>query len=74
MDDVSIDRLVLNVPGLSAEQAQNLATRVGMGLATAPAAPGSYGTLTVELNDEAITRDVSRLANAIVALLLDQMR
>ncbi|HEX3153141.1 MAG TPA: hypothetical protein VHV32_00890 [Candidatus Angelobacter sp.] len=73
MDDISIDRLVLNVPGLSAEEAQNLATRVGLGLAAAPAAPGSYGTLSVELNDEALTRDLPRLANGIVVLLLEQM-
>lgn len=73
MDDISIERLVLNVPGLNAKQAEELAQRVGDGLAAGPVRSGSFGTLNVELNDQAISNDVPRLANAIVGSLLRQI-
>ena len=73
MDDISIDRLVFDLPGLTAAEAKELAQRVGDGLAAATAPSGSFETLTVDLNDQAESRDVSRLANAIVSSLLRQI-
>lgn len=73
MDDISIERLVLNMPGLATEQARELAQSVGRGLAANSVPPGCFGTLTVELNDRAMSQDIPRLANAIVTSLLRQI-
>jgi hypothetical protein len=62
-DDVSIDRLVLDIPGLNAEQAARVARRVGERLA---GASGSFDTLSVTVEDG----DPERLADRIVAALL----
>jgi hypothetical protein len=74
MDDISIDRLVFEVPGLTEEQAQDLAVRVGQGLAAAKTPSGDFGSLTVDLNDQALSHDLPRLANEIVDLLIRQVR
>jgi len=73
MDDISIDRLILDMPGLTAGEAKELAQKVGDGLAAATAPSGSFETLTVDLNDQAGSRNVPRLANAIVSSLLRQI-
>jgi hypothetical protein len=75
MDDISIDRLILDIPGLTPGEARELAQKVGEGLSTAkaPAPSGSFETLTVDLNGQAGSRNIPRLANAIVSSLLRQI-
>jgi hypothetical protein len=85
MDEISIDRLVLDIPGLTSEQARNVAERVGQGLADAgpakhPAASvldEGFDALSIDLNNSThnyhTASGTSRLADAIVASLLKQM-
>jgi hypothetical protein len=73
MDDILIDRLVLNIPGLTTAQAEELSDRVGKGLAAAPLPKGEFGTLTVDLNDQATSRNLPHLADEIVNSLLRQI-
>jgi hypothetical protein len=87
MDEISIDRLVLDIPGLTPEQAKDVAERVGQGLADTDArtvkhpasdlGDESFDALSVDLNDNALNyrtgSGTSRLADAIVASLLKQM-
>jgi len=73
MDDILIDRLVLDIPGLTAAQAKELSQRVGEKLAAASPHGGSFGTLTVDLNEQATSRNLPRLAEAIAASLLRQI-
>jgi hypothetical protein len=87
MDEISIDRLVLDLPGLTLEQAKDVAERVGQGLADADArllkhtasyvGDEGFDALSVDLNDNALNyraaSGTSRLADAIVASLLKQM-
>lgn len=74
MDEISIDRLVLEVPGLSAEDANELARQVGAGLAAAPKKGGN-----AEFDRVAVTLDgfrggtVARLADAIVQSVMRQI-
>ena len=75
MDDITIDRLVLDIPGLTVDKAKELSGHVGKGLADAESkssAPqeSSFAMLTVDLNDEAISRDLPRLADMIVDSIL----
>lgn len=74
MDDISIDRLVFDMPGLTEKQAQDLAQQVGQGLAAAKMPPGDFGSLTIDLNDQALSHDLPRLASEIVSLLIRQVR
>jgi hypothetical protein len=74
MDDIYIERLVLDIPGLSTENAKELSKRVGDGLAKkSPPREGTYGTLTVDLNEQATSRNLPRLADEIVDSLLRQI-
>ncbi len=79
MDEISIDRLVFNIPGLNAAQARDLAQRVGAGIAAASTSDNAafnganFDALAVDLNDLAARQGVSRLAEAIVSALLIQM-
>jgi hypothetical protein len=73
MDDISIDRLIFDLPGLTPEQARDVARKVGESLAALAKAPASFDTLRVDLNQQADGKDVPRLANAIVSSLLRQM-
>lgn len=73
MDDIYIERLVLDIPGLSTEQAKELTKRVGDGLAKKSPPEGDFGTLTVDLNEQATSRNLPRLADEIVDSLLRQM-
>jgi hypothetical protein len=73
MDDISIDRLVLNLPGLSADEARQVAKQVGEKLAAAKPKAGRFPTLTVDINEQAVSRDLPRLADAVVESLLEQM-
>jgi hypothetical protein len=73
MDDIYIERLVLNIPGLSTENAKELAKQVGNGLAQKKTPEGSFGTLTVDLNEQATSRNLPRLADEIVNSLLRQI-
>lgn len=78
MDDIMIDRLVLDIPGLTVDQARKVSEQVGQKLADAapkdaPAEERSFGTLTVDLNDEAISRNLPRLADIIVDSILQQI-
>ena len=49
MDDISIDRLILEIPGLTAAQGKELAQQIGAQLATSTAGPGTFQTLSVSL-------------------------
>jgi hypothetical protein len=75
MDDISIDRLVLEVPGVSASDAAQLARQVGAGLAAGAAAgnAGDFDMLAVRLDGLAPGRDLPRLAAEIVDQLLRQI-
>lgn len=73
MDDILIDRLVLDIPGLTTAQAKELSQRVGEKLAAAAPHRGSFGTLTVDLNEQATSRNLPRLAEAIADSLLRQI-
>jgi hypothetical protein len=73
MDDIYIERLVLDIPGLSPEHAKELAKKVGEGLAQKAPPEGSFGTLTVDLNDQAASKNLPRLADEIVDSLLRQI-
>jgi hypothetical protein len=80
MDEISIDRLVLDIPGLNAAQGRDLARRVGEGLAAASTAHNTttdtganFDALAVDLNDRAAAQGIPRLAEAIVNALLIQM-
>jgi hypothetical protein len=87
MDEISIDRLVLDIPGLTPEQAKDVAERVGQGLADADArlakhaafyvGDEGFDALSIDLNDNTLSyrtaSGTSRLADAIVVSLLKQM-
>ena len=73
MDDITIDRLTLDIPGLTPRQAGEVADRVGAGLAAARPASGSFDALPVELDARISAGDLPRLADAIVQALLAQM-
>jgi hypothetical protein len=74
MDDIYIERLVLNIPGLSNENAKELAKQVGDGLAQKKSpSEGNFGTLTVDLNEQATSRNLPRLAEEIVNSLMRQI-
>jgi hypothetical protein len=75
MDDIYIERLVLDIPGLTTENAKELAKRVGDKLAEEKKKPraGEFGTLTVDLNEQATSRNLPRLADEIVSSLLRQI-
>jgi len=79
MDEISIDRLVLDIPDLNAAQARDLAQHIGTGLATSstkdntPHTGADYDSLAVDLNDRAADQGIPRLAEAIVSALLNQM-
>jgi hypothetical protein len=73
MDDILIERLVLDIPGLTPAQAEELSEDVGKGLAAAKPNEGSFGSLIVDLNDQAISRDSPRLAEAIVDSIMHQI-
>jgi len=81
MDEITIDRLVFDIPGLTPGQAQDLAERIGSGLAAAadtgnlsPAlGDANFDGLSIDLNHRAPTANLPRLADAIVKTLLKQM-
>lgn len=79
MDEISIDRLVLDIPGLNAAQARDLGQRIGKGLAAAKTADNTsftradFDVLAVDLNDLPINTGIPRLAEAIVSALLIQI-
>ncbi len=79
MDDISIDRLILEVPNLSSADARLVASKVGQRLAGGAAAAGRYETLSVTLDRRDLGEpmaslngkaDAERLANEISAALL----
>lgn len=79
MDEISIDRLVFDIPGLNAAQARDLAQRVGAGIAAASTRDDAaftgarFDALAVDLNEITVRQGVPRLAEAIVNALLIQM-
>ncbi len=73
MDEITIDRLMLDIPGLTPRQAREVAERVGAGLAAAKPSGGRFDALPLELDARTPTGDLPRLADAIVHALLTQM-
>ena len=73
MDEITIDRLTLDIPGLNPRQAKEVAELVGAGLAAAGNVSGSFDALPLELDARTPTGDLPRLADAIVHALLAQM-
>jgi hypothetical protein len=73
MDDIYIERLVLDIPGLSTDDAKELSKQVGEKLAKRSPSEGSFGTLTVDLNEQATSRGLPRLSDEIVDSLLRQI-
>jgi hypothetical protein len=86
MDEISVDRLVLDIPGLNPAQARDLGQRVaqhiGKGLAAAatrdnhPYTTADLDALAVDLNDLPVGhsgQSIPRLAEAIASALLIQI-
>jgi hypothetical protein len=81
MPDITIDRLVFDVPGLTPGQARSLAQRVGDGLAAATETEdpsralgdATFDGLSIHLNERDPAANLPRLADAIVNTLLKQM-
>jgi hypothetical protein len=81
MPDITIDRLVFDIPGLTPGQAHDLAERVGKGLAAATDSEDHFSTLgdvsfddlSIDLNEREPGANLPRLADAIVNTLLKQM-
>jgi hypothetical protein len=74
MSAVQIDRLILQVPGLSAADGRRLALLVARGLGTAGAAGGGRDLPAVRLDLAAPPgAGVDELARRIVAAVLDQI-
>ncbi|HEY2858167.1 MAG TPA: hypothetical protein VGJ21_07105 [Terracidiphilus sp.] len=73
MDDIYIERLVLDIPGLSTENAKELSKRVGEGLAKKSKGEGNFETLTIDLNEQATSRNLPHLADEIVDSILKQI-
>ena len=73
MDDILIERLVLDIPGLTPAQAEEVSNRVGKGLAEARLPKYDLGDLTVDLNEQATSRNLPHLADEIVNSLLRQI-
>jgi hypothetical protein len=71
MSAVSIDRLILALPGMTEEAARALALGVAEGLAGA-AVSGDFETLTVEV-DPAIAKSPDALSAHIVQSLLQRI-
>jgi hypothetical protein len=69
-EDVRIDRLVLDLPGLSVAEARRVAAAVGEGLSAA--GEGHYGALSIELPYH-LGEATPRLAERIVAQILRQI-
>ena len=65
-DEVSIGRLVFDIPGLQPEQAARLAEQIGSGLA---GLKGEFGALSVTVEED----DPQRLAPRIVSALRRQI-
>jgi hypothetical protein len=75
MSEVRIDRLSLQVPGLSPAEGQRLALRVANGIATAGAGGGGRDIPDVRLDLTAAPgAGVDALAEQIVAEVLRQVR
>jgi hypothetical protein len=66
-EDVRIDRLVLDLPGLSVAEARQLALQLGEGLSTAGA--GTYATLSVAVETHH-GEPIGQLTARILAQLL----
>ncbi|MGO8855501.1 MAG: hypothetical protein ACLQO1_07295 [Steroidobacteraceae bacterium] len=76
MDDISIDRLILEIPGLTADQGMELARAVGAQLAASMSGGGEFPVLSVTveaLQSGTGAPDPGRLATAIVSALLRRM-
>jgi hypothetical protein len=73
VDNILIERLVLDIPGLTPAQAEEVSNRVGKGLAEARIPKSDLGNLTVDLNEQATSRNLPHLANEIVNSLLRQI-
>ena len=79
IDEISIDRLILDIPGLDAAQARDLAHHVGEALAASASADtgafsgANFDALAVDLNHPVSAGNMPRLADAIVRALLTQM-
>jgi hypothetical protein len=73
MDDILIERLVLEIPGLTPKQAEEVSERVGKGLAKAKVPKGDFGNLTIDLNEQATSKNLPHLADEIVSSLLRQI-
>lgn len=74
-DEISIDRLILDIPGLDAAQARDLAHHISEALAASLSPSGSlnFGALTVDLPHSAGNHNIPRLADSIVNALLTQI-
>lgn len=76
MDDIAIDRLILEVPGFTGDRAEDLARRIGAQLALGTAGPGVFGHIGITLDADSVDAQEphpERLATSIVAALLRQI-
>jgi hypothetical protein len=80
MDDISIDRLIIDIPGLSPQQGAALARQIGEQLAASTVGAGEFQTLTITLDDGEAAQAPpgsaarqGRLASSIAAALLRQI-
>jgi hypothetical protein len=77
ISEISIDRLVLDIPGLTPDQGKQVAQHVASGLAASQAPrdskPGEHRRLAVELEAILAGDSPERLANSIVTAILRQI-
>jgi hypothetical protein len=66
--NADIARLVLDIPGMTAAQGQELAERIGHGLTTAGGEPTALDNISVTV-PEGVAADLDALAAHIVAAL-----
>lgn len=73
MDEIMIDQLLLEIPGLSPADAPRVAERVGQGLAAAQGGVEFHGDLTIDLNHQAASHGWEQLADAIVNSVIERI-
>jgi hypothetical protein len=73
ISNISIDRLVLDILGLTAEQGKQVAQHLAAGLSASNVQPGDHARLSITLPANASGVSPERLANSILTAMLRQI-
>ncbi|MGA2047760.1 MAG: hypothetical protein ABSG96_08705 [Terracidiphilus sp.] len=75
MDEILIDRLVFEVPGIGPDVARQVAEKVGAGLAAGTNLSGgaAIDRLAIEWDEQRDGRDPAKLAEAILQAVMRQI-